>query len=305
MNETIIPICFALDEGYVMPTAVAMFSLLENYKSFSKIHFYLFVPAEFDETKATIIQNICNNENVYRLDIVHIQDSIFEDKAYLGHITYPTYFRLIMEKYIQYSKCIYLDGDILVMGNIADMYNFDIERYYIAGVKAPYTHLKKKNKEEHRKILGIDSFSQYVNAGVLLFNLELIRNHNKSAEFIRLLDKHFPVQDQDILNASCYPYIYILPNKYNVMGEIYQYSRKLLRKLYTDKTIEDARKAPVVYHFASKYKPWKYYGCRYEREWQKIYKRIYEERLIKRNCYFSMVIDIFTRLKAKIYRRGN
>ncbi len=294
----IIPICFALDAGYIMPTAVAVHSILSHCRPENRIHFHFLVPSDFPKDQDAALRCFENNPSVFRSDIIRVKETMFQGKTHIAHITYPTFFRLVMDEYVHYSRCLYLDGDILVFRDLLELFEFPVGNCLIAGVKAPYSQLKKKNRDSHRRLLGLDSFSLYVNAGVLLFNLEGIRNCSMQKEFIRLLPKNYPIQDQDILNSACYPRIRILPPKYNVLSEFHDYPLRLLKKIYTPGAIHEARNSPVIYHFASAFKPWKFYGGRYEQEWQTEYNQFWHEKLQKRN-ETAMRIEICLELIKK------
>lgn len=279
----IIPICFAMDEGYIMPTTVALYSILNNLGKNIKIHLFLLVPDKFDHDKNIKMEQLAQSAQVYLLEYIYISDERFYNKSKIDHITYVTFFRLIMASKIPYDKCIYLDGDIIVKDDIASLYAIDIKKNYIAGVATPYSQLRKRDRKQAMDRLGIDSYSLYVNAGVLIFNLSQIRKNNMEEVFISLLDKNFPVQDQDILNSACYPYIMKIPCKFNVVEEMMRYPLRELRKIYTDKDILEARRYPVIFHFANAYKPWRYYGLSFAGDWMNYYTKIYGYEIKRKN----------------------
>lgn len=303
-KKEIIPICFALDEGYIMPTTVAVKSMLARFNSNKLAHVFFLVPDSFNEKKAAKLNEIVSNaKNVFKYDYIKVSDQRFNDKCTIRHITYPTYYRLIMADRIPYDKCIYLDGDIIVLQDVSQMMSIEMDDNYIAGVPTPYFQLRKRDKKEAMKRLGIDSFNLYVNAGVLIFNLRSIRDDKMEEKFIRLLDKNFPVQDQDIINSACYPNICLLPGKFNCVEEFFSYPIKELMKVYSEKELQETRNKPVVFHFANQYKPWKYKGLSFEKEWFCVYRSIYKTTLERKPYMINKIKDRIISIINRLVKR--
>jgi lipopolysaccharide biosynthesis glycosyltransferase len=108
---------------------------------------------------------------------------------------------------------------------------------------------------------------------VLLINLKKIREDELTNKMLELVKKDFPVQDQDILNVACYGKILNIPLKYNMMIECYRFSIKQLNKIASTEEIEEARRQPVIYHFATQYKPWKYNDIFNYVEWNQFFEK--------------------------------
>ena len=85
------------------------------------------------------------------------------------------------------EKCVlWLDIDTIVNGDISELFNLDMTGYYFAGVREFY---KSTN------------FFTYINTGVCMHNLELLRQRNKEYEMIQYLNTvHFDYPGQDIIN---------------------------------------------------------------------------------------------------------
>ena len=77
--------------------------------------------------------------------------------------------------------------------------------------------------------LGIKS-ERYINSGVVLINLDKIRNDNKIYDILNMANspKHIPYLDQSIINYVFYPKIGILPSKFG----IWNFSDKKDIKIY-------------------------------------------------------------------------
>ena len=98
---------------------------------------------------------------------------------------------------------IYLDGDIVVTGDISELYDYPLKPdKLIGGVRTPGFSTNRKIRKEISGN-GLD-FREYINAGILIFNSRLLREENFKPFFLSHTDKQYSFQDQDILNYPRY-----------------------------------------------------------------------------------------------------
>ena len=102
----------------------------------------------------------------------------------------------------------------------------------------------------------------YVYAGVLLMDLQLIRDEQLEKEFLKYIDKGYMYQDQDIINKCCYGKIGKIPLKYNYLNRHMGLEGLLYNTIYSDEEIDEAKKGEVIIHFPGKNKPWIYPRCK-------------------------------------------
>ena len=94
-----------------------------------------------------------------------------------------------------------LDQDVFVIKDISDLWNMPLDGCYYAAVK-----------ELHRSHNGL----LYTNMGVVLYNLEKLRD-GKADEVISVLDnRQYTWLEQDVFNYLCQGRIKELPSGYNV-----------------------------------------------------------------------------------------
>ena len=77
--------------------------------------------------------------------------------------------------YPQYNKAIYLDSDIVVLGDIAELYNQDLGDNLIAAAPDDVIQTTKVFQEYAEKVVGVADYRNYFNAGILLMNLDEFR----------------------------------------------------------------------------------------------------------------------------------
>ncbi len=135
-------------------------------------------------------------------------------------ITVETYYRYLLPEVLpNLDKVIYLDSDLLINGDLREIWDIDLEDYYLAGVN----EIDLVNRFPEYKIkLGFNLEDLFINAGVLVFNLHKMRQDNISehlfSETIRLKDT-IMFQDQDVINIALKGKILELPLVYNYTVE--------------------------------------------------------------------------------------
>jgi len=115
--------------------------------------------------------------------------------------------------------------------------------------------------------LGLSSFCNYFQAGVLILNLDRLREKISSEEMIQMATSNsWRCHDQDILNIICKNQVYYIPLQWNVMmiwEEPWQSRKQFIemapRVLYEE--YMTARKKPYIVHFAGYQKPWNVMDC--------------------------------------------
>ncbi len=264
MEVNNIPVVFATDQNYLWPTSVAIISLLKNAEPNTFYEIFILTSSSLSANNMLMIDMIENKYCSGKIKVIVVGD-IFKD-SYIGdhHITTPSYYRLIISEVLKhYSKCIYLDGDIIVQKDLSDFFNLDINNYYVAGVKALGYHILAT---KHADRLGLNNIDNYINAGVLLMNLDKLREDKIDTVFKELSSRIYDSHDQDIINIACASKIKILPLKYNWMTRYfikgYPNRIKIGCVSSTDgKILTEIQEEPYIIHYADKIKPWNSKNC--------------------------------------------
>lgn len=265
-----IPIALASDENYAMPTAVAMTSILENAANNTFYDFYILTPADFSKQTARKMALIKASYPHCDIHFIDMKDSFDGISMRLSHVTKPTCYRLLLgEILLQYEKCIYLDSDIVVCTDLAELFSTDLEGYYLGGIKDFDFNDSSRNHDERHKETGLCAKSGYINAGVLLMNLKEIRRDGMTETFLKEIEKGYLFQDQDVLNITCFNKIRHLPVKYNLMNYLFLYPNRKPYRVYPKVELDEAESDPAIIHYAAHLKPWLYYGLKHNDVWQR------------------------------------
>ena len=190
-----------------------------------------------------------------------------------NHIARTTYYRLMAAELLpnNVDKIIYMDGDMIVIGDIHALWEFDITNYAVAGA----VDSLQFDDEIYRR-LAFDKKNGYFNAGVELINLRYWREHNISNQAIAYIESHqdsLPFMDQDVINTILADKKAFIPIRYNYQT---MYLTKFFSKAFTPEFMNDVllnKEHPVIIHYNGGVKPWswRYYALPYRKEWLRAY----------------------------------
>ena len=127
-----IPIFFTVDDKYAPFLGVAMQSLVDNASDENMYIINIMTTAMNEENRAKINKYERENVKILYHDVTDLANNI-KDKLYTrDYYSISTYFRLfIPNMFKQYDKALYLDSDIVILDDIANLYNIDIGNNYV------------------------------------------------------------------------------------------------------------------------------------------------------------------------------
>lgn len=243
-----INICLACDDNYSKYAGVVIASILANAKPENTLNFYILDGGIGQEN----IDKILSLKKIKDCEIhfVKVDDSQFEMYKNIKthqYVTLQTYYRLKLSQILpDVDRVIYLDCDMVVNDDLEELFNTDLHNNVIGGVLDIRVFGKKVWKN-----------SKYINAGMILFDLEKFRQENIENIFYEYTKNNFDkikTGDQDIINFSLEGRIEILSDVWNV-----QSSNFTNRSSYTQN--------PKIIHFVAKLKPWHFGSFSYHRNY--------------------------------------
>lgn len=213
-----IPIFFSTDNNYILYLDVALKSLIANASKAYKYRIIVLNTGLDEGNVSKIMQNECSG---FKIDFVNISEELQNIKTSLKdvyHFSIVTYYRLfIASLFPQYDKVVYLDCDLVVLGDISELYNTELGDNILGAAPEQFVQNTKEFRLYAEKALGVDP-DGYVNAGVLLMNLKEFRKCKIEEKFIKLITEYdFDLLDPDqaYLNYLCLGKIHVLPNGWN------------------------------------------------------------------------------------------
>lgn len=254
-------------DSFAEVTGISMISLFENSKGIKNIH-VLYIERDMSDENKVKIEAIAKK---YNRELEFMEMPNWSEKLDIklksckaGWLGFG-YNRLFLTEYIpkDVDRVLYLDSDTIVEAPLDELWNTDLDEYYMAGVDDCLS-------SKYREIVGLDDSGVYCNAGMLLINLKKWREDEVTKRFIQMIcenNGYFVFNEQSILNSLFSGAIKILPQKFNVNSLVYLFSYKELMKLrqpckfsYTEEEYIEARQRPVITHYTGNFyvhrRPW-------------------------------------------------
>lgn len=287
INE--IPVVFAADKTYLPMLCVCLRSLVNCADPDRNYHIYI-LHTELDNVcrqtflKAFLVENV-------RVEFVDVGPHVYGYRLRAKeHITKETYYRfLILDLFKGCQKVVYLDTDIIVRRDIAQLYDTQLGDCLIAAaVDADFAgQCNGANMDTAHycaKVLKLSSPSAYVQAGVIVFHVSEMRKTIRVRKLMRMAEHgNYMYSDQDILNIVCQGRIKLLDMAWNVMADSGRGRADVIRQAPRSilQDYERARKDPYIIHYCGSVKPWKYPGGDFAEEfWEAARQTPYYEQLL-------------------------
>ena len=299
-----IPIFLATDDYYAPFMCTTMYSVLEHTNDF--IEFYVLDNKISEKSKNLTKKSLKQFKN-YSVEYLDISKLGIDKLPNLGHYTANTFSRYyipIMKPDIK--KMLYLDVDIIVKRDIAELYNQDITGYAMGATSEDFYPDNKACLKKYYPEYKDES--DYFNAGILVIdNQEFVKNNYAQ----QLLDTAIKYREflhcpsQDVMNIVLEGKVKIIDQKFDYMPDHYEFYKNLKNQDFADKLKESA----VIIHYTSG-KPWYNKSCANADFWEIVnktkFKKIITEILnnnrkknINRNFTFWQKIFSVTNQSGK------
>ena len=230
----IIPIFLSSDNNYAPYIATTIASICDNTAAFCE--FYILDGGIKTDNK-TKIKTLMEQYNNFSIEYINIDtEKYFKNFVTNSYITLPTYYRCIIPQLkLNLERILYLDVDIIVKGDIQELFNTNLDNKVLGAIKdlgdSYYIKRLKFNVE-------IDPSHTYFNAGVLLIDCKKWREQNISEKLFNTEKKYrgkLLCNDQDVLN------------------KVFENNYKMLLEKFNALTLKGDT---VIRHYYSKPKPW-------------------------------------------------
>lgn len=229
-----ISIFMASDDNFAKPTAVTIASVLANADKDDSFIFYILdngIKAENREKiKRLEKDGICKIDflDFRKTELVNLK--IFHEHKVWGLTTLGRYVIPIFKKDL--NKCLWLDGDVVVLRSLKEFWNTDLDDNYIAAaldLPASIAHINKLYDFASKNGYAI-SDGRYFNAGVALWNCKKCREDNVYEKLIKCTKvlansndcQIFSLPDQDVCNVVFNGKVKYIPMRYNFLSQLSQ-----------------------------------------------------------------------------------
>ena len=227
-----INVCVACDDNYAKHAGVVIASALKNAEKNDELHFYILDGGIKEENKSRILE--LKEIKDCEIQFIQINETLFEDYKKVQTHEYT----LLPD----INKIIYFDCDFVINYSLLNLFNENLGVNIIAGVRDINKRMLRHNPN-------------YINAGMVVFDLQKMREQNIEEEFLNWTREHIDtikLGDQEIINEVLKGRIKIVEDEWNV-----QSSNFTNRSSYTNK--------PRAIHYVAKKKPWHFGSFSYHK----------------------------------------
>ncbi len=251
-----IPVFFTIDDGYAPYLDCALRSMMENASR--EFHYKIIVLEQGlqDERKAMLKAAV---KDPFEIEFIRMEDSYGwltdreENWLRCDYFTLTIYFRLfIADMFPQYDKGLYLDSDIVVPGDVSELYGTELGNNLLAVCMDQAVEAVPELSHYAEHSIGVKN-TDYFNSGVMVMNLKKLREEKFADQFMHLLNTwHVDciAPDQDYLNAICQGRVVMLDGSWDVMPPAGENTALMTN--------------PKLIHYNLFSKPWCYDNIAYE-----------------------------------------
>jgi len=223
MSRKTVPIFFAVDDNYAPYLAVCINSIIKNCDKNRKYEIKILNDKVNEKNKCAIADLATTNVSIEFFTIEKGLEAITDDisnRLRFDQFTLTIYYRLFIPTiFKEYDKAIYIDCDVIINTDLGKLFDIEIGDNYIGACNDLSVADVPVLVDYMENVVGVKG-SKYINSGVLLMNLEKLRESNLDKHFLSLLQEyHFDsvAPDQDYINALCEGKIYYLDSHWNTM----------------------------------------------------------------------------------------
>lgn len=281
---TPVPVLFSFSNQFAPYGAAAIRSLIAHASEERVYHVYIF----YNEITAYNMKKISrmrtkNVEIIFRSIAELVKDREFYVPVSGG--SKETYYRILAVECLKnYEKLVYLDSDVILLRDVAELYDEDVSQYVFGAVRNYNDYGSLRHIEGELKLPPDSCF----NAGVLVINTKKFMEMDIQARCMDLLEKiekpHWA--DQDLLNLICWQDTKLLDERWNVQshGVVNEQRKKPERlKAILDRVVDD----PFLVHYSGVDRPWLAPQCELaEFFWKYARQTEFYEEIIYRNVGF-------------------
>jgi len=250
---TRVRVAFVTDANYAMPTAVAVRSLIENASRPEDLEIVVFCHDVPTEIRQRLLESWRPGE--INVALADIDLDSFEGFPAREYFTVAVYARLIYHRLLpnDWDRVISLDSDMVIRGDLTDLYESDLDGRPLAAAREPYSPVVAwKQGVNGWKELGLSPHTPYFNAGMMVLDLTRWRLDNVGERAIAHGRRHadrLQQQEQECLNA-------VLAGDWTEVDQIWNlgpYWRLPARRIGRHKAVWEKG---VIRHFVGIRKPW-------------------------------------------------
>lgn len=270
MAEPPVSVMFAVTSSWLIPLAVAIRSLCVHSDPRRNYELHI-VHHGLEEEQMKELGKAVSSYPRVSLGFCRLPERLLRILQHrdCGRFSPLTYGRLLAAAlFPRHDRVVYLDVDVLLNGDVAELYDADLHGAPIGAVRdcAVLQSISTGRLPDHLEYIsgmGVTNPRLYCNTGVMVMDLVQMREQETEDRLLRLLEAHpdsFPYVDQDIINIVFHGRIAPLPLRWNYHFQ-FELHHAGMADLISGTEFEEApalfeSRSWKLFHLVGDYKPW-------------------------------------------------
>ncbi len=262
-----IPIVIASSDYYTPYASVLLKSVAENSTKEHNYDVIVFNLGLNEHNKGLFRQTLAAYDN-FSVRFVDLSPVTAKYKQYTlsgkGYVSMHSWLRIFTPYVLKdYDKIIYLDSDMIVHHDVAELFAYDVSDSYLAATRdlrviacGYYIPRRQKYVEDEVKL---QNRNDYFQAGVIVMNLNRFRERFTIEELLTICtSKTWELLDQDMLNSILNNEITYIDQRWDVVADWNDRCKPWIDSLPHEMNVEfnKAYADPWIVHYGGPYKPW-------------------------------------------------
>lgn len=250
MERATMNILVTLNSGYIPPLKVMLASLLAHNEE--QVRVYI-LHHSLSAEELSQVQRVLGERGT--VESVWVDDEMLAEAPVTDRYPREMYYRIFAARYLpeDLERVLYLDPDLVVNGPLDELYELELGDHYFAAA----SHVKGSMQKINEMRLEMEEPGPYINSGVMLMNLALLRREQDYDEVFRYIESHRKVlflPDQDIISGLYSSRILpVDPYRYNMTERLFVLRPESDAWLDLDWVRANA----AIIHYCGRNKPWR------------------------------------------------
>jgi len=209
-----INVVVTIDDKYSMLCGITLISLLDNCSKPELVDIYVVSDKGklSKENKKKLID--CVKPRMGRIFFKEFVLADFLQYKVRAYQSEAIWYRIFVPRLLSnLKKYLYLDSDLLVVGDISEIYFSDLGKKWIGAVADQGEKINPNMVKHYKRVVGVN---KYFNAGVVLINTKIWCKINAEKKMIALIKTgKMLLEDQDALNTIFVGKVFFFSPKWN------------------------------------------------------------------------------------------
>lgn len=301
-------IALICDDNYCLPTGVCIRSIINNNSTNTE---YLIHVCSFSLSNENIswLESISTEYVQVKVDL--FKKELFEDRliciSQRSHVTPTALIKFELANYFSsLDSILYLDSDIVVKGDLLELFETDISKSYLAASYEFWKHVERISYSLSHKVRDLS----YFNSGVMYLNLSFMREDSVPDKLwdYKLNKAKTTLMDQESFIAVCGQQMKQLSICWNFNPAFLKasYIQEINRVYHTNyldcqQMLDDVN---IIHYVGKNDKPWVYKNARLREFWDIPYNEMPGVRNLELREYTVEHRSKWKSMRDKVHNHG-